>query len=195
MSSFRSHPTLVGVVVLAALALAATPAPAQQVWQSYAAKFVCGPHVTPPPAKLSDGRYKTVVNIHNPNYLLEFTGLPVPIFFQKKIVLSVPQGEMPLPPSCLYQEFLIADHSMQVDCAAIKSQLALSGLPATGAIEGFVVIIVGTQPLVDPPLPPPLDVVTVYSSRPDGGAVTTMDVERVPAVEFFGTPVFDPCPD
>ena len=168
------------------------------VWQSYSANFVCGPHVTPPPARLADGRYKTVVNIHNPNYLIDApTGDLRGVSFLKKVVLSVPQGQDPLPPSCVFEEALGPDHSMQVDCAAIKSQLALSGLPATGAVEGFVVIMVTLQAdtAPPPPAPPPLDVTAVYSSRPDGGAATTMDVERVPPVDFWGTPSFAPCPD
>ena len=199
MNAPRSHPKFVGAVVLAALALSAAPVMGQpSTYRSYSAKFVCGPHVTPPPAELADGRYKTVVNIHNPNYLIDApTGDLRPVFFLKKVVLSVPQGQPPLAPSCVFEEALDPDHSMQVDCAAIKAQLALSGLPATGPVEGFVVLMVGVQADVEPPFPdpPPLDVVAVYTSKPDGGAVATMDEERVPATKFWGNPSFTPCPD
>ena len=156
------EPSLVGVLALVALALPATPAIGQGPWQSYPAKLVCGPHATPPPAQLSDGRYKTVVDIHNPNYLFDATGLPVSVLVYRKIALSAPQGEMPVPPSCTIPEGLRGDYSLQIDCAATKSQLTLSGMPTTGAIEGFVVLTVPPQPLLDD-LVPLLDVVAVHT--------------------------------
>ena len=184
---------LLGICVVAVLAAAATPAAAQPgTWHSYAAKFVCGSKQVPPPATLAPGVYKTMVSIHNPNYLQDVTGAPVPIFFWKKVVLTLPQGQQPLPPSCKLDEFLFADHALFVDCAAIKGQLALSGLPSTGSVEGFVVIEVLPQPEVEPPLPP-LDIVATYAGRPSGGQMTTLDVERIPATEAFGFPMADPC--
>ena len=121
-------------------------------------------------------------------------GVPVPVGFLKKIVLSVPQGQDPLPPSCFFEELLPADHAMQVDCAAIKSQLALSGLPSAGGIEGFVVLMVTQHPVEDNPIPP-LDVVAVYAARPAVGEVATMDVERVPLTQVIGEPPLDLCPN
>ena len=130
---------------------------------------------------------------HGSETAFQTAGLPAPLLFQKKVVLTLPQGPLPLPPSCKLPEVLPADHSLFVDCAAIKAQLGLSGLPNTGSIEGFVVLEVGPQPLVEPPLPPPLDVVATYAGRPSGGMLSTMDVERIPPTEFWGFPIPDPC--
>ena len=189
----RTRWALLGICIVAVVVASAAPAGAQATWHSYAAKFVCGSKQVPPAASLAPGVYKTMVSIHNPNYLQEFTGLPVPLFFQKKVVLTLPQGQRPLPPSCKLTESLSADHSLFVDCTAIKAQLGLSGLPNTGSIEGFVVLEVGAQPLVEPPLPPPLDVVATYAGRPSGGMLNSLDVERIPPTEFWGEPTQDPC--
>lgn len=192
MRKLRVKPTLIVVAILAAVVLSTAPASGQQ-FISYAAKFVCGVHSSPPTVSLPEGQYKTVVNIHNPHYLLDVTGAPAPVFFQKKVVLSVPQGQPPLPPSCKVDEALLADHSMQVTCPLIKSQLALSGLPSTGPLEGFLVLEVGVQGLAEPPVLPELDVVVVYASKAVGSTVETMDVERVPPTKVIGTPIQDPC--
>ena len=71
--------------------------------------------------------------------------------------------------------------------------LALSGMPTTGAIEGFVVLTVPPQPWADG-LVPPLDVVAVHTGRPAAGTVSTLEVERVPMTEVIGTQPPDFCP-
>jgi hypothetical protein len=165
----------------------------QPEWHSYAAKFVCGSKQVPPAASLAPGVYKTMVSIHNPNYLMDVTGALAPVIFFKKVILTLPQGQQPLPPSCKVEERLWADHALFMDCSTIKGHLGLSGLPNTGSIEGFVVIEVGVQPDVEPPLAPPLDVVATYAGRPSGGMLNTLDVERIPATKAFGLPLPDPC--
>ena len=184
---------LVVVTTAVLLAGAAVPAAAQQ-WASHAAKFVCGAANVPPPPQLAKGFFKTVVNIHNPHYLVQPGGPPVPLVFFKKVVLSRPQGLDPLLPSCKIMEELPADHSLYMGCREIKALLALSGLPTMTPIEGFVVLEVPPQPFQDDPAPE-LDVVAVYAGAPSGGTLTTMDVERVPAVPIIGVPADDPCPD
>lgn len=183
---------------VAASFLAAAPATAQESWESYAAKFVCNAEHYDD--TIIRGKYRTIVNIHNPNYLQDVQGLPIPLTFYKKVVLAIPQGEQALPPSCHQQEVLEADWALGVDCDNIKTLLGLSGLPTTGDLEGFVVIQVPPQGATQEV--PPLDVTVVYTARPRSGTnpdiklydVRTMDVESVAATLVIGDPVLNPCP-
>ena len=207
----RSFPGgFVVIAVIAVLAVAAAPALAQKSpsdkgvavmgqWISYAAKFVCGNEIdTSPPPSIVLGKYRTAVNIHNPHYLQDVQGVPLPAVFYKKVVLAKPQGEPLLPPTCKQREELPADHALLVDCNNIKDLLALSGLPTTGDKEGFVVIEVPPQPTMDDAAPY-LDVVSVFTARNRSGADTdleieTMDVERVEPTAIIGEPNLDnPC--
>ncbi len=186
--------TLVTILAAVAVVTSAAIAQSEPAWSYYAAKFVCGAEtVPPPPATLAIGKYKTIVNIHNPNYLTNDLMEPIPVVFLKKVVVSLPQGEQPLPPTCKLQDELASDHALQMDCITIKTHLRLAGLPSTGALEGFVVIEVPPQGPFE--FPPPLDVVAVYMSQPLGGQVSTMDVETIHQGRVLGVPPQDPCLD
>lgn len=188
--------------VAAALAVSVTPAfSAPLPWLSYAAKFVCGSENAVPDVTIVSGRYRTVVNIHNPHYLMDPTGLPVPLTFFKKVAVALPQGEQVLRPSCKQQELLLADHALAVNCGNIRKLLALSGVTIPNYIEGFVVIEVPPQPSEDN-VPPELDVVAVYTARHRTGMspdvkdydVQSIDVEEVTPRSIIGTPDLDLCP-
>ncbi len=153
-------------------------------WDSYAVKFICGAVVRGPFEDAVDGKYKTTVNIHNPHYLVfdDDPPIPLPVVFLKKIVLAPHQDEQPLPHSCFILEVLSADESRSVNCGNIKAQLALSGLPSTGPLDGYVVLLV--PPAQDPSGsldPPELDVSGVYSAR---SRVNFVDIQKNGAAGF-----------
>ncbi len=182
--------------------LASAPAIAGSLqWDSYAVKFVCGKTGLAAGGPTVEGTYRTVVNVHNPHYLLDGAGAPVPVQFLKKIVLAPSQSEPRLPPSCLLQELLDADTALSVRCSNIKAQLAISGLPSTGFLEGFVVVLVPPGQGVTSPVAPTIDVTAVYTAVPNSSSppsqslagVRTVDVERVTAEAVRGTPTLDLC--
>ena len=189
------------LILAGAAFLLCAAADAQTIpWHSYAVKWVCGNVNDESGAIAVDGRYHTTVNIHNPHYLedldLRGVGFPLPVVFLKKIVLALPQGEDPLPHSCWLQEVLFADEALAVTCRNIKTQLALSGLPSAGILEGFVVLVVppGQEPFGDPS-PPELDVTALYTGRtrapgidPRLHGVSTWDVESVDHTVMRGSP-------
>jgi len=192
MSKFSSYLILTTVAVVI---LWATPATAQD-WISYAAKFVCNAS-TDDANPVMTGKYRTVVNIHNPhNWAPVQKADGVPAIFYKKVVLSQPQGVDPLPPSCHETEALPSDGALAVTCENIKTLLGLSGLPTSGLLEGYVVLEVPPQ-WFDNTITPTLDVDVVYTARPRTGTdpdtkiydVRTMDVERVEPTTVIGTPV------
>jgi len=193
----RRIPSYVVLMTVAVMVMSAAPATAQG-WISYAAKFVCNAEGTDD--SVMSGKYRTVVNIHNPHNLLDDQRLPTRAVFSKKVVLAQPQGKDPLPPSCHQLEGLPADYALAVNCANIKTLLALSGLPTTGLLEGFVVIEVGPHG-IEVPVTPTLDVVTVYTARPRTGIdpdvriydVRDLEVERVLPTDIIGDPVQRPC--
>lgn len=165
-------------------------------WDSYAVKFVCGGVASAAGENTVEGKYRTVVNIHNPHYLATPGPLPVPLILLKKIVLAEPQGQPQLPPSCFLQENLNADEALSVTCTNIRAQLALSGLPSPPLIDGYVVLLVppDQNPPGDPN-PPEIDVTAVYTGRSRiGGAdilrngVGTLDVETVRPTSLRGDP-------
>jgi hypothetical protein len=195
----RKLPSFLILTTVAVMVLWATPAAAQSDWISYAAKFVCnatGSDESP----VMTGKYRTVVNIHNPHNWEPVPQEPIPVQFFKKVVLSQPQGDEILPPSCHQMEFLKADEALAVTCENIKTLLGLSGLPTTGLLEGFVVLEVPPQ-WNDNTITPTLDVDVVYTARPRTGTspdvrlydVRTMDVERVEPTTVFGDPVQNLC--
>ena len=182
------------------------PAPAMAgngSWISYAAKFVCNAESLGDDVVVQ-GKYKTVVNIHNPHNLVDIPipegANPVPVQFFKKAVLAQRQDEKPLPPSCHQEELLESNWGLGVDCDNIKDLLSLSGLPTIGDIEGFVVIEVPPGQGLNLETPT-LDVTAVYTARPRTGIdpdvrqydVRTMDVERVPETAIIGTPNIQLC--
>ena len=173
-------------------------------WDSYAVKFVCGAVVRGPGEAVVDGKYKTAVNIHNPHYLMDAAGAPIPVQFFKKIVLAPAQGEPSLPPSCFIEEILDADHALSVNCRNIQAQLAISGLPSAGPLEGYVVLLVPPFQGVDEANPPVLDVSGVYSARTraefadiqiNGNGAAALDVEYVDPKQVRGSPSLDLCLD
>ena len=169
-------------------------------WHSYAAKFVCGNVERGPFSFAVDGKYKTTVNIHNPHYLLDGAGAPIPAQFFKKIVLTPHQAEPRVPPSCFLEELLDADHGLSVNCGNIQRQLALSGLPSTFPLEGFVVLLVPPFQGVGESLPPELDVTVIHTARSRApqtvirtNGVSTWDVETVAPRDVRGDPVLSFC--
>ena len=88
------------LAVLAVVAGATAVSAGSVQWESYAVKFQCGNIESGSEVTAVDGRYFTTVNIHNPHYLMDATGAPIPVQFFKKIVLALPQFTDPLPPSC-----------------------------------------------------------------------------------------------
>ena len=188
------------VVLAVGAFLLCTVAQAQTIpWYSYAVKWVCGNVDPESGAVATDGRYVTSINIHNPHYLEDLpaagTGFPLPVVFLKKIVLAQPQGEERLPHSCWFQEVLFADEALAVTCRNIRTQLALSGLPSAGLLEGFVVLLVPPGQDLFNPNPPELDVTALYTARsrapnadPRLNGVSTWDVENVDFTVMRGSP-------
>ena len=137
----------------------------------------------------------TVINIHNPHYLVDMD-FPIPVQFFKKVVLALPQGEIPLRPSCKKEEFLDVDQALAVNCRNILIQLQESGLPVPGPFEGFLVIEVPPQTIPESETPE-LDVVAIYTARHRTGTspdvrdydVQTMDVEKVEPRRVIGEPM------
>jgi hypothetical protein len=153
---------------------------------SYAAKFVCGlePASTqnPPsenPVKM--GNYATVINLHNPS------ARTVGIY--KKVALSAPENypnTRVIDPTKRFQDSLLSDHAMSIDCAEIVNLLTLNGTPPTTPfIEGWVVIDSYFPATTTAATAAPLDVfeVTTTSAGSAAGApspVTSHAVTVVP---------------
>lgn len=131
----------------------------------YAAKVICSLLGTFGDGFLSEGTYRSVINVHNPT--------DKKITFAKKVALAEqedsPPSEFSVTPFKKYT--LEPDGAVVIDCFAISSFFC----PINGvcidftAIDGFLVIN----------SPVELDVVAVYTARPSDGKVTTMDVENV----------------
>ena len=172
-------------------------------WDSYAVKFACGNVFSETNAMGVNGKYWTTINIHNPHNL-EVVGpapIPVPLQFFKKIVLAQPQGSPILPHSCHLEELLESDLALSVNCNNIRAQLAFSGLPSTGPLDGFVVLQVPPlQGSVDE-TPPELDVTVLYTGRFTGqpanpaNGLNTWDVEQVEPKIMRGLPNLSLCVD
>jgi hypothetical protein len=178
MVSSRSAAAAAIVLILGSVsALAQT----QRRLVEYSAKFLCGDARVEPGsagAAVRPGNYETSINIHNPQ--LPIAPLPS-VTFVKKVVLALPEGEQPVPPSQFRVDRLQADFAEQVDCKIIRDML---GPPNNTRpfIEGFVVLITLDAP---PAIPHELDVVGVYT-------VTTppqlsISLEMVPVTPRFLT--------
>ena len=120
----------------------------------YAAKFICTANI-PGTSQTSDavvaGSYQTAVNIHNPQR--------AKVRIRKKIA-------SPIGISNFLESTIDADGVERVTCAQVRD----FGLHLIHGFEGFLVIESVTS----------LDVVAVYTAAPNGGQVSTMDVEHVP---------------
>lgn len=126
---------------------------AQHLPFQYAAKFVCG---KPDSRVVAPGMYFTVVNVHNP-------GREETVFL-KKFAVAFP-NQKPGPVTKLIEAKLGADEAFAIECKEIMSRTRTSGFA-----EGFVVFESKVE----------LDVVAVYTASGSGGAVQTMELERVP---------------
>jgi hypothetical protein len=178
---------LVGAVFLL------TDAPAVSAQESgylaYSAKYVCGDRQNDNAYAVA-GRYRTVINVHNPHYL------PAEgILVFKKAVWARTQRErgtssMPTV-SGWVPDFLPPDDALAVDCEDIRA--LFQGPPrGYGFFEGFVVIAV---PPLDQGVPIELDVVAFHShiDRPEnavepGSDAEGIDVERYDPIRIFGVP-------
>ena len=118
----------------------------------YAAKFICVPEVGPEAAALSPGRYRTVVNIHNP------TGDTVP--FTKRVVIAHVEGTPRGSLSAGEPDELRAGEAMAITCPSIAARFE-AGEAQLG--DGFVLIDSNTQ----------LVVTAVYTAR------DSVDVETI----------------
>ena len=144
-------------IALALVGLPGIEAHAQTALLSYAAKFVCGSR-TLPDSSVVTGFYETSVNIHNPHFSR--------VVARKKAVIALPQSAPPGPISKPVNEPLRSDGAVGVNCDDIR---ALFAPPATGFIEGFLVVYV--------PAATPIDVVDVITARHNAG--TDPDVETI----------------
>ena len=146
----------------------------------YSAKFLCGTvEKSRGSGPVRPGTYETSINIHNPQLPLN----PLPsVLFVKKVVLSLPEGEKPTPPSAFRRDTLQADFAEHVDCKIIRDMLG----PAGGApfVEGFVVLIVFPSPITTPH---ELDVVGVYTVDTPQQSIALEMVPIAPRVLVFPT--------
>jgi hypothetical protein len=146
----------------------------------YSAKFLCGTvEKARGSAAVRPGTYETSINIHNPQLPLN----PLPsVLFVKKVVLALPEGEKPTPPSAFRRDTLQADFAEHVDCKIIRDMLG----PAGGApfVEGFVVLIVLPSPITTPH---ELDVVGVYTVDTPQQSIALEMVPIAPRVLVFPT--------
>ncbi len=120
-------------------------------YQSYSAKFSCGPQAAD--RDVVKGTYATSINIHNPQSRLN-------VAFFKKVVIANEEGATR---GGIFianaNEALPPDSAEQVDCPVIYKATKKA---ATTHIEGFVVIQV---PPISTGSVPALDVVGKYTSR------------------------------
>ena len=150
------HRSAFAAVIFLVLGSVSAFAQTQIRFVEYSAKFLCGVvDVQSPAAAVRPGIYETSINIHNPQ--LPVTPLPS-VTFVKKVVVALPEGEKPIPPSQFRRDVLQADFAEQVDCKIIRGMLGPAG--AAPFIEGFVVLIVFPAPLATLH---ELDVVGVYT--------------------------------
>jgi hypothetical protein len=173
MRSFRSGLDTVALslvfIVVASLVAPCRPGYAQQQVATrfqYAAKTLCtlagdvgfGDAFAP-------GRYRTVINIHNPTERK--------IEIARKFALAIqpgePAGEFSITP---YKSLILEpDQAVAYNCFDISSFYC----PIRGvcvhftAIDGFLVVN----------SPVELDVVAVYTAHPKGGEVSTLDTQAV----------------
>jgi len=166
------------------LAVGSVPAFAQAPirFVQYSAKFLCGTVDvrSPGAAAVRPGIYETSINIHNPQ--LPVTPLPS-VTFVKKVVLALPEGEKPVPPSQFRLDRLQADFAEHVNCKIIRDMLGAAG--AAPFVEGFVVLIVLPAPLATPH---ELDVVGVYTVDTAQQSISLEMVPVAPRVLTLPTP-------
>jgi hypothetical protein len=142
-----------GAVVVAGTVRAQTqPQSLTPPYQSYAAKFSCGPLKAD--SDVVEGTYATSINIHNPQAKVSVT-------FFKKVVIALPEDVTPRGQIYVLnpQEVLQPDFAERVDCPVIYAATKIS---AKSHIEGFVVIQIPADSSCNALA---LDVVGKYSAR------------------------------
>ena len=167
----RNAATLPGILIAAALLVAASANPAHAQLKTsyqYAVKTLCtlfgsigfGDALSP-------GRYRTLINIHNPTE----KKLEVARKFALAGKPGEPMGSFSVTP---YKSFTLGpDQAVAYNCFDIANFFC----PINGvcvdftAIDGFLVIN----------SPEELDVVAVYTGNPKDGDVSTLDVDPVAA--------------
>jgi hypothetical protein len=167
--------------IVLVLGSAAAVAQNQIRFIEYSAKFLCGASEAKQAgsAAVRPGVYETSINIHNPQ--LPTNPLPS-VLFVKKVVLALPEGEKPVPPSTFRRDVLQADFAEQVDCKIIREMLGPAGVAPF--IEGFVVLIVFPAPLTTPH---ELDVVGVYTVDTPAQSISLEMVPITPRVVTLPT--------
>jgi len=128
----------------------------------YVVKFVCVGEVGRGLDAFQKGKYRTVVNVHNPWVTTQSFG--------KKAVIARSEDEPRGRVSEIVPEQLEADEAFSVDCEDING---LFGGVAQPIGDGFVVLLSNVQ----------LDVVAVYTAKHRGTTsdsdVETIDVEYI----------------
>ena len=136
----------------------------------YSTKIVCVPELGPAFPALISGRYKTAVNVHNPNN--------DPANITKWLTLSPPQGQPPITGSQI-QETLGPWYAFDIDCPHMKNDFGLpQGAQTTGG-KGFLVVQSDVE----------LDVAAIYTQivqRPNGVG-SSMEVEYIEGRQGFTT--------
>jgi hypothetical protein len=135
----------------------------------YTAKFICG-EVKPSTGQNvynmpSQGDYRTLVNIHNPqSWNVTIT--------KKVVIASEEEPRNPIKPVYGRPYILQPDYAFRMDCNDIYTILGTSIVPGT-FIEGFVVLFPSS-------LSRPIDVTALYTASPAFGAgVSTMHTEVI----------------
>jgi len=166
-----------GIMGLALLASSVLPAAGEDsskgITLRYPVKFVCGdPGGGPQPVPdvqlpLTRGRYHTAINVHNPS-------VDRAVVFVKKVAVASASpyegAQRPGKITPFVQAELHANEAFEIDCPEIAG---VTGLPIGmgNYIKGFVVIM----------SPSELDVVAVYTARPQGdNDISTLQVLPVP---------------
>ena len=124
------HRSAFAAVIFLVLGSVSAFAQTQIRFVEYSAKFLCGvvDVQSPAAAAVRPGIYETSINIHNPQ--LPVTPLPS-VTFVKKVVVALPEGEKPIPPSQFRRDVLQADFAEQVDCKIIRGMLGPAGAART----------------------------------------------------------------
>jgi hypothetical protein len=144
-------------------------APESQAYY-YSTKFVCGMADTDPAAldPLVPADYFSFIDVHNPDD-------DNPVTLQKKVVVSLPEGDTPVEPQYAEDVTLGPDGAFEADCTDIRQILYNIGLASAPFLEGWVVL----------QSPAELDVVGVYHTTEeaaiggDGGVGLKIDKEPV----------------
>jgi hypothetical protein len=178
-----------GIMGLVLLASGVLPAAGEdssiRVTLRYPVKFVCGSPgggsqpVSDVQLPLTQGRYHTAINVHNPS-------LDHAVVFVKKVAVASASpyegAQRPGKVTPFVKAELQANEAFEIDCPEIAQ---VTGLPIGGGnyIKGFVVIM----------SPSELDVVAVYTARPQGedNQISTLHVLPVtgrPQREDFSIP-------